>query len=95
MHERKELMGSRIAGLMQAKTALLSSAAEARLQNMEQAYSDRLQHFKLEMADKECQVCPILFLFGSLWLVLLDKDETAGQTISKSRDSLCMRVHEG
>lgn len=49
-------MGSRVADLMLAKTALLSSAAEARLQNVEKEYSDRLQHLRLEVADRECQV---------------------------------------
>lgn len=51
-------MGSRVADLMQAKAALLSSAAEARLQTVKQQHSDKLQHLKLEVADKECQVCP-------------------------------------
>ena len=51
-------MGSRVADLMQAKTAVLSSAAEAHLQNVKQEHSDRLQHLQLEVADKECQVSP-------------------------------------
>ena len=62
-------MGSRVADLMQAKAALLSSAAEARLQTVENEHSDKLQQLRLEVADKECQVCPNVLPFALRWRI--------------------------
>ena len=90
----KELMGRRIADLMQARSALLSSAAEARLQTVESEHSGRLQHLKLEMADKECKVCFIILPSALRWLNLSQRCEAAAQMIGISWAPPCMRLRE-
>ena len=55
-YESKQVLESRAVGLMQAKIALLSSAAEAGLQNLEKDHSDMTRQLRLEIADRECQV---------------------------------------
>ena len=42
---------------MQAKAALLSSAAKESLHNAEREHSEQFRRLQLGIADRECQVC--------------------------------------
>lgn len=55
--ENRQLLVSRAVGLMQAKAALLSSAAKESLHNAEREHSEQFRRLQLGIADRECQVC--------------------------------------
>ncbi|CAK0784596.1 hypothetical protein CVIRNUC_007800 [Coccomyxa viridis] len=54
--ENRQLLVSRAVGLMQAKAALLSSAAKESLHNAEREHSEQFRRLQLGIADRECQL---------------------------------------
>ena len=80
--ENKQLLVSRAVGLMQAKAALLSSAAEEGLHNAEREHSEKRRRLQLDIADKECQVCQS----GALMLSLASSMDSV--TVSQANNQL-------